>query len=106
MENLRRVFESLGFKHVQTVISSGNVLFETDSADVSSLERRIEQALEKERGHRSSVNIRTKEELEALVASDPFRDVVITPKTRQYVTFLKNKPRTDLGFPFTSPGNL
>lgn len=101
MEDLRRVFESLGFKHVQTVISSGNVLFETGSVDVSSLERRIEVALEKKLGLKSSVNIRTEEELKAIVASNPFRNTETAPNTKPYVTFLKDEPRTDPRSPFT-----
>ena len=35
---LREVFEDLGFSNVRTVISSGNVLFETDSSAVRALE--------------------------------------------------------------------
>jgi uncharacterized protein (DUF1697 family) len=31
-EKLRGVFEDLGFQNVQTVISSGNVMFETQSS--------------------------------------------------------------------------
>lgn len=44
-EKLRGVFENLGFQNVQTVISSGNVLFETRSNNIKELEAIIEKAL-------------------------------------------------------------
>lgn len=34
-QKLRGVFEKLGFSNVHTVISSGNVIFETNSKNVS-----------------------------------------------------------------------
>lgn len=42
-ENLKKVFESLYFTNVQTVIASGNVIFETRKQNTSSLEKKIEQ---------------------------------------------------------------
>jgi uncharacterized protein (DUF1697 family) len=92
MEDLRLVFKELGFHDVQTVISSGNVLFEVDPTDVNSLERIIEEALDKRLSLKSAANLRTEEELMELVASNPFKDIEITPKTRLYVTFLRDKP--------------
>lgn len=42
---LRKVFEALSFTNVRTVISSGNVLFETPSRSPAKLESTIEAAL-------------------------------------------------------------
>jgi uncharacterized protein (DUF1697 family) len=44
-EKLRGVFEGLGLTNVKTVISSGNVLFESPREDVPALEAEIEDAL-------------------------------------------------------------
>ena len=44
MDRLRRIFESMRFRNVETFIASGNVIFEAaGNADV--LERRIEKGL-------------------------------------------------------------
>src|SRR5690554_1325475 len=43
-ENLRGVFEELGFEDVRTVISSGNVLFRSSSTDIPGMEATIEAA--------------------------------------------------------------
>ncbi len=41
MAHLRALFEALGFEHVETLIASGNVIFETARTDVSALETQI-----------------------------------------------------------------
>ena len=83
---LRALFEKLGFRNVSTVISSGNVLFESPSKDVKKLESLIEKSQE---GFKSITIIRSKEQLQQLVDKNPFKGC--TDKSRLNVTFLKNK---------------
>jgi uncharacterized protein (DUF1697 family) len=99
-ENLRRAFEELGFWNVQTVLSSGNVLFETESSDVKELELLIERTLPEQLDFRSNTIVRGKKELQDLFLENPFGNIKDTPKSRLNVTFLKNKPETDLEFPY------
>ena len=99
-ENLRRVFADLGFENVQTVISSGNVLFETKSSDLKELELLIERTLPEQLDFRSTTIIRNKAEWEDLFNKNPFGDLKDTPTSRLNVTFLKNKPETNLKFPY------
>jgi uncharacterized protein (DUF1697 family) len=47
-EKLRDVFERLGFENVRTVISSGNVLFQTSAQSTEKLEAVVEKALPKQ----------------------------------------------------------
>jgi len=72
-EKLRGVFEKLGFIGVQTVISSGNVIFESPSKDVKVLEEVIEGAWPKELGFTSTTIIRSKNQIERLVKAKPFK---------------------------------
>jgi uncharacterized protein (DUF1697 family) len=90
MENLRRIFEGLGFLNVRTVIASGNVLFETDSPDKKALEEKVEKAMLDETGIGTVTVIRTREEIKELVGRDPFGNVKLTPTMKPYATFLKN----------------
>jgi uncharacterized protein (DUF1697 family) len=101
-ENLRGVFESLGFRNVETVISSGNVLFDADWRDVSALEARIEDAWPEQLGFRSTTIIRTCDQMQDLVAKNPFGDRADTPATSFQVTFLKREPDVDLEVPYAS----
>jgi uncharacterized protein (DUF1697 family) len=91
MEDLRKVFESLGYRAVKTVLASGNVLFETEETK-GSLIGQIEDALTARFDARIPVVIRTRAELERLAAANPFEKVEVGPSTRPFVTFLKAKP--------------
>ncbi len=102
-EKLRGVFEKLGFEKVQTVISSGNVLFESSSRGVKALESTIEEAIERRLGFFSTTIIRSHQQLTRLVADNPFGDLEDIPTARLNVTFLKRKQTTDLRFPRRVP---
>ncbi len=103
MEVLRKVFESLGFSHVKTFLNSGNVVFETERSDPGVLKTKIEEVLKKEFGFEISVLVRSMDEIRKLVESAPFKEVVVTPQTRLYVTFLSDKPKSKLKIPYESP---
>lgn len=99
-DKLRGVFESLGYQNVQTVISSGNVLFENGSKDVKALEAAIEKALPAQLGFSSTTIIRSREQIQALVDKDPFRGLADSQASSLNVTFLKTPPDTKLTFPY------
>jgi uncharacterized protein (DUF1697 family) len=103
MQKLKKAFESLEFKNVQTLLASGNVVFEAPPIDTIALEQKVEQKLKKAFGHEIGVLIRTMEELQLLSNSQPFKKIDVTPQTRLYVTFFSEKPRSGLKIPFTSP---
>jgi len=88
-EKLRGVFESLGFTNVQTVLTSGNVLFKCSSRDRNVLEDKIEKALFEKLGFKSTVIIRSWEQLSRLTKSDPFKGEAGSPESYLNVTFLK-----------------
>lgn len=71
--DLVAAFEGLGFTAVRTLISSGNVLFETDAA--KSLQKRIEAALEQHFGFSIGVVLRTLDELKEMIDGRPFARV-------------------------------
>ncbi len=101
-EKLREVLERLGFRNVQTVISSGNVVFDADSTDAGGLEARIEGAWPKWLGFHSTTIIRTRDQIHDLVANNPFGDRADTPATSLQVTFLKHEPNIELEVPYTA----
>lgn len=98
-EKLRGVFEGLGFTHVSTVISSGNVLFESASEDVPALEAMIEAALPSQLGFTSTTIIRSREQLQRLVDRRPFGSHSHNQQTYLTVTFLKNEPKKNQALP-------
>jgi len=99
-DKLRSVFEKLGFENVKTVISSGNVVFESSSRSVQKLEDSIEKALPKELGFRSTTIIRSQGHLQKLVDKNPFKGTEHSQKSSLNVTFLKKKRKIDTKFPY------
>jgi uncharacterized protein (DUF1697 family) len=72
MAELCALFERARFADVTSVITSGNVLFSSRSADAAALETRIESALRTGLGYDVATFVRTADELDAVVAHDPF----------------------------------
>lgn len=99
-DKLRGVFEKLGFASVQTVISSGNVIFESPSRSARKLEETIEKALPEELGFSSTTILRSHGQIRRLVERNPFEGMEHSQKTSLNVTFLKKKRNIDLKFPY------
>lgn len=99
-DRLRSVFEKLGFEKVKTVISSGNVIFESPSRSIKALEERIELAFPEELGFRSTTIIRSREQIRKIVDQSPFQGLEHSQKSSLNVTFLKRKSKIDLNFPY------
>ena len=97
-ENLRDLFNGLGFTNVETVISSGNVIFETKSQNPKILENILQETLQDKLGISGTTFIRTKDELDQLVHRNPFSNIEDTRKSKLNVTFTKKK--VEYGFKF------
>jgi uncharacterized protein (DUF1697 family) len=72
MDRLRELFESMGFSNVETHIASGNVIFESKSKDMGSLEKKIEKRLNEAFGFEVAAFIRSDSELAAIANYKPF----------------------------------
>lgn len=89
-DQLRGVFERLGHERVQSVLSSGNILFHSDRTDVPELERTIQEALIADLGIGGGTIIRELGELQDLLERDPFDGLVHGRGTYLIATFLKD----------------
>lgn len=98
-DKLRGVLEGLGFTNVQSVISTGNLIFESDT-DHKTLEATIERAWPEQLGFTSMTIIRSRQDLQSFIDKNPFKGIEDAPNSRLNITFLKNKPITDLKFPY------
>ena len=91
MDQLRKLFEQLGFGHVETVIASGNVLFSSTVRNVVALEEKIERHLASALGYEVTTFIRSPLEMSAVAAFDPFPGMVQDGHTLS-VAFFKQHP--------------
>ena len=88
MEELRALFESLGFSGVETFIASGNVKFESGSGSARALQNRIEALLRKSLGYEVATFIRTDAEIAAVARYRPFADSAMRSAGALNVAFL------------------
>jgi uncharacterized protein (DUF1697 family) len=92
MAQLQRALANLGLTRVQTLLASGNVIFETAESGAAALAKKIEQRLQNDFGIQVPVILRTSREIQSLVDAEPFKKIKVTPQTRLHVTFLAEKP--------------
>jgi uncharacterized protein (DUF1697 family) len=95
METLRTIFSKAGFSNVQTVIASGNVVFESPQRSVSRIEQTIEQRLEEALGYTVTTFIRTLPELSALAEHPLVSGTALEDGATLYVAFVRHKPGAD-----------
>jgi uncharacterized protein (DUF1697 family) len=92
MAELRRVYESLGLRNVESYVQSGNVVFSSDSDDRARVAQEIASAVADTFGLEDvDILIRTRTDLEQLVRDNPFLDQGVDPSTL-HVTFLAATP--------------
>ena len=92
-EKLRQVFESQGLEQVQTVITTGNVLFATTSRDIPALEASIEKAFPEQLGFNSATFILSHDELKQLAENHPFE--LENKQLDQFVAFTRQTVAPD-----------
>ena len=95
MEELRELYESLGLRHAQTYVQSGNVVFRTDARDFTRLSKRIADAIEERFAFRPGVILRTAADLRAVIAANPFASRRDLDPSRLLVQFLASEPPAD-----------
>ena len=90
MPDLTRCLEIAGYTKVKTVLSSGNVAFDSGSGSVAAIERRIEAALTKELGRSFYTIVRSLDQLNDLIEADPYADFDLPIDAKRVVTFARN----------------
>jgi uncharacterized protein (DUF1697 family) len=90
MDQLRALFESMGLFTVETLLASGNVIFETEGNDSEQIERQIEQHLRKSLGYPVPTFLRSAGDLVEIAAYQPFPSIQYSPEERTLIVlFLK-----------------
>jgi uncharacterized protein (DUF1697 family) len=90
MSQLREALDKAGYQHVRTLLQSGNVVL-SSNADARTLERDLARTLREAFGFEIAVVSRTRDELAAVIARDPFAGQADDP-ARYQVSFLSAEP--------------
>ena len=92
MPELIAAFESLGFEDVKTYIQSGNVVFDSTEKDKNELSSMIQEKIKWAFNYPVSVVLRTANELQGIIATNPFLKDSKIDTNKLHVTFLSDKP--------------
>jgi uncharacterized protein (DUF1697 family) len=93
MPELKRAFEAAGFTNVVTLLSSGNVVFDSASKATAAIEKKAEAAMQKALGRSFMTIVRPVAELAKLVEGDPWKGHGVGADAKRIVTFLRAKPK-------------
>lgn len=104
MAALKRAFEYCGFTSIETVLASGNVIFDSSEEKNSDMERVLKKKLGETLKIDVDIIVRSREELGRLTEAEPFSGIIVTPQTRLYVTFLAEAPNAAFRKPYESKG--
>jgi uncharacterized protein (DUF1697 family) len=102
MERLRELFGELGFAQVRSYIQSGNVFFASEERDAQALRTAIEAHLRAALGYDVATCLRTLDEMESLVARDPFQGITVAADMRLAVSFFA-EPVAAIPLPYQTP---
>jgi uncharacterized protein (DUF1697 family) len=95
MTDLKKMFEDLSFTQVQTYIQSGNVVFQSEQNDWTSLLNLIKDKIIKTFGFEVEVILLTTEDLIQIRDKNPFLNDQSKDIDKFYVTFLADNPEKD-----------
>jgi uncharacterized protein (DUF1697 family) len=92
MAALADLYRTEGFEDVTTVLQSGNVIFSSKARSAPRIAARLEAALAREFGLRTTVILRTAAEIADVIARNPFAGRDDVNPSRLLVLFLAGEP--------------
>lgn len=104
MPELKQAFEAAGFTEVKTLLSSGNVVFNSRAASPAALQRKAEAAMLDRLGQAFLTIVRPVDALREMLASDPYQAFRLGPGAKRIVTFLRERPAKKLKLPIEFEG--
>lgn len=92
MDALKELHESLGLQSVATYIQSGNVVFTSDDADWTQVQKHIEDGFAHKFGFQVKVMVRTADELSVVIENNPFQNQPMKESKWVIAMFLASHP--------------
>ena len=104
MPDLKRSFEAAGFTEVRTLLSSGNVVFNSRASTEALLAKKAEKAMNAELGRSFGTIVRKVSHLQALLDAEPFSRYRLPPQAKRVITFLRTAPAGKIELPAERDG--
>ncbi|HMB62463.1 MAG TPA: DUF1697 domain-containing protein [Eudoraea sp.] len=96
MSDLRELFMALGYLNVVSYIQSGNVVFKYEKKVPGLLEEEVQFAIKDRFGFDVPVIIKTGEQWNDILESNPFKEMTIAEGNKMYYVLFKDTPETSL----------
>lgn len=104
MPDLKRCFESAGFREVRTVLSSGNVVFNSRPSSEAALARKAEAAMRTVLGRTFGTIVKSTSFLQELVDVDVHARFPLPKDVKCVITFLRSPPSSAVALPIEKDG--
>lgn len=88
MADLRELYASLGFRQVRSLLQTGNVVFETDEADMALVKARLEAGIADRFGFAVPLIMRSPAAFKSVFKRHPFTDAQLAEPRKIAVVFL------------------
>jgi uncharacterized protein (DUF1697 family) len=95
MDQLKALYSRLGFGSVATYIQSGNVVFESQDADPTTLAEKIHQGIQAAFGFSVAVLVYPLDEWRTMIGDNPFSKAGSRDTKSLHVTFLSEAPTAE-----------
>lgn len=92
MADLRQLYADLGMTNVRSLLQSGNVIFATSKADLTSVKLELEEGIRSALGLDIQVLLRSSEQFEDIIARHPFSAEQLNEPRKAAVVFLSDAP--------------
>jgi uncharacterized protein (DUF1697 family) len=104
MPELKSCFEAAGFTAVKTLLSSGNLVFDSRMLAEDSIERQAEANMQTRLGRSFYTIVRRADALAQLLASDPYAAFALPPQAKRVVSFTRQPPTPKTALPMMQDG--
>ncbi len=104
MADLTRAFEAAGFSNVKTVLSSGNIAFNSPSRSETRLARQAESAMAQYLDRTFYTIVRRQSFLHELLEADPYTGFDLPVNVKRIVTFVGEQPAEKISLPIQARG--
>jgi uncharacterized protein (DUF1697 family) len=92
MAELKKLLEAEGLAEVKTLLQSGNVVFQSKSANAAALESQLEKLIAKKFGHAVDIIVRNQAWCKKVIADNPFPDEARNDPSHFLIMALKSAP--------------
>jgi uncharacterized protein (DUF1697 family) len=92
MDALRKMYEDMNFKNIETYIQSGNVIFQNRTTDCETLELKINKKIKDIFSFDIPVIVKTQSEMKIIFLNNIFVNKFSKDINTLHVTFLSKKP--------------